>query len=39
MKLTFIELLLFTRLVTEVTDDRFLIQLQNTLLSTRKRAP
>lgn len=32
MKLTFIELPQFTRLVTEVTDDRFLIQLQNTLI-------
>ena len=32
MKLTFIELPLFTSLVTEVTDDHFFNQLQNDLL-------
>ena len=32
MKLTFIELPLFTSLVTQVTDDHFLNQLQNDLL-------
>lgn len=32
MKLTFIELPLFTTLVTQVTDDHFLNQLQNDLL-------
>ena len=34
MKLTFIELPLFTSLVTQVTDDHFLNQLQNDLLKT-----
>jgi hypothetical protein len=33
MKLTFIELPLFTSLVTQVTDDHFLNQLQNDLLN------
>jgi hypothetical protein len=32
MKLTFIELPLFTRLITEITDDHFLNQLQSDLL-------
>jgi hypothetical protein len=32
MKLTFIELPLFTRLITEITDDHFLNQLQDDLL-------
>ena len=32
MKLTFIELPLFTSLVTQVTDDYYLNQLQNDLL-------
>jgi hypothetical protein len=32
MKLTFIELPMFTRFVTEITDDHFLNQLQNDLL-------
>ncbi len=32
MKLTFIELPLFTSLITQLTDDHFLIQLQNDLL-------
>jgi hypothetical protein len=32
MKLTFIELPLFTSLVTQITDDHFLNQLQNDLL-------
>jgi hypothetical protein len=34
MRLTFIELPLFTRLVTEITDDNYLNQLQNDLLKT-----
>jgi hypothetical protein len=37
MKLTFIELPLFTSLVTQITDDHFLTQLQNDLLKNPKK--
>ena len=38
MKLTFIELPLFTSLVTQVTDDSYFNQLQNDLLKNPEKA-